>query len=184
MTDKELIALLKKHPLPVACVGLAVALAVASYFRADDLPTAAEELEKKSAEAQRIAANIQNAAQLNEQLGAIVTAGKEIEGRLIRVGELAKNLQYFYKLESETGTKLTELRQLPPANVKNAPKTAFTAVGFSVGVQGDYTSLVDFLRRLEHGTHYCRVVTSNIAGAGVERGLLRLSITVELLGQP
>ena len=28
------------------------------------------------------------------------------------MGQLAENLQYFYRLESDTGTKLTDLRQM------------------------------------------------------------------------
>lgn len=185
MTDKELIALLKKHPLPVGSVVAALLLTGAWYFRSSDVPEAIADVEKKSVDGQRLAANIQNAALLNEQLGAITTAGKDIEARLIRGGDLAKNLQYFYKLESDTGAKLTELRQLPPPLPKaGAPKTQFVPVGFAVGVQGEYLQILDFLRRLEHGTHYCRIVSTAVSGFGLERGPLKVNLTVELLGQP
>jgi hypothetical protein len=183
MTNQELLAVLKKNPVSVGCGVLTVLLGVGIYFRSDRLPEVTAELEQKSAEGQRLAANLQNSAQLTEQYAAIAQAGKEIESRLIKASELAKNLGYFYKLEADTATKLIELRPLPLAPVKGA-KSTYVPVIYSVAVQGDYTQLLEFLRRLEHGAHYCRIVVSAISGTSNERGPLRLSLTVELLGQP
>jgi len=184
MTNQELVAVLKKNPVSVGCAVLTLLLGVGIYFRSDSLPVAAADLEQKSTEGQRLAANLQNASQLTEQYATIAQAGREIDARLVHASDLAKNLQYFYKFEAETGTKLIELRQLPLTPVKGAAKTTFAPVGYSIGVQGDYTQLMEFLRRLEHGAHYCRIVVSGIAGTGNERGPLRLSLTLELLGQP
>ena len=51
--------------------------------------------------------------------------------------------------------------------------------------QGDYAQLVDFLRRLENGPRYCRVMTVAMNGGGTTRnGPLKLNLTLELLGQP
>ncbi len=184
MTNQELMALLKKNPVGVGCGVLTLLLAVGLYFRSDSLPVAAADLEQKSAEGQRFAANLKNAAQLHEQLATITQAGNEIEGHLVRASELAKNLQFFYRLEAETGTKLIELRQQPVPIVKGGAKSMFVPVTFSVGLQGDYTQLLEFLRRLEHGAHYCRLVGTAIVGTSIERGPLRLTLTVDLLGQP
>ena len=62
-----------------------------------------------------------------------MASNEEIANRMVRVGQLAENLQYFYRLESETDSKLIDLRQdpwAPPS--KNAPKTVFTPVGFAL----------------------------------------------------
>ena len=92
----------------------------------------------------------------------MVEANQVISDRMIQVGQLADNLQYFYRLESETGIKILDLRQnawnQPP---KGAPKTFFTPVGFQVNVQGEYPKLLDLLRRLETGEHYCRIISSD-----------------------
>lgn len=183
MTNQELAAVLKKNPISVGCAVLTLLLAGGLYYISDDIPNATAELEQKSAEGQRLAANLQNSAQLNDQYAAIAAAGKELTGRLVHPGELAKNLQYFYKIEAETGTKLIELRQVPPAAIKGA-KPNFIPVTYSVGLLGDYNQVLEYLRRLEHGTHFCRVITAGVSGATVERGPLKLSLTLELLGQP
>lgn len=183
MTNQELVAVLKKNPVSVGCAVLTLLLVGGSYWRSDALPEATASLEQKSAEGQRLAANLQNSAQLNEQYTAIAAAGKEITGRLIHPGELAKNLQYFYKIEADTGTKLIELRQIPPAAVKGA-KPNFIPVTYSVSLLGDYNQVLEYLRRLEHGTHFCRILNAGITGASVERGPLKLSLNVDLLGQP
>jgi hypothetical protein len=102
---------------------------------------------------------------------------------MIRVGQLAENLQYFYRLESETGTKLTDPRQnawTPPA--KNAAKTNFTIVNFNLTAQGDYGQILDLLRKLEDGEHYCRVNTLNMRPVSVLRGgPVTISVTFDLL---
>jgi len=188
MTDKELIALLKKNPIGVGCGVLAIALGAALYFRSDGLPAASAKLDQVSAEGQRLTANIKNAAQLHEQLAALAAADQEVEPRIVHAGELAKNLQYFYKIEAETGTKLTDLHQnaMMPATAKGPAKTTYSGISFSVTVEGEYTALLDFLRRLENGSHYCRVLTAtmSLSGNEVDRtGPLRLIITLELLGQ-
>lgn len=183
MTNQELVALLKKNPISVGCAVLTLLMVGGSYWRSDALPEATANLEQKSTEGQRLAANLQNSAQLNDQYAAISAAGKEITARLVHPGELAKNLQYFYKIEADTGTKLIELRQLPPAAIKGA-KPNFIPVTYSVSLLGDYNQVLEYLRRLEHGTYFCRVLTSGVTGATVERGPLKLSLTVDLLGQP
>jgi hypothetical protein len=74
------------------------------------------------------------AHQLKEQHAALVAANQAIANRMIHVGQLAENLQYFYRLESETNHEVdgscTRLHGSPPP--KNAPKTNYTPIGFAV----------------------------------------------------
>ncbi|HRI81275.1 MAG TPA: hypothetical protein PLF88_02480 [Opitutaceae bacterium] len=189
ISNEQLLALLKKNPLVTGVVVLSLLLVGAIYFRLDAMPEANAALEAKSAEGRRLAENIKNSAQLTEQLAAVTEANKEITSRLVRVGQLANNLQYFYRLEADTGIKLLDLRQVTqsraPANAAKFPVT------FSVSVQGSYPQVFDFLRRLESGSHYCRVMTANLVPADDAGGAsllrpnsARLTLNLELLGQP
>jgi hypothetical protein len=188
MTNEEAIALVKKHPVSVGCGVLVLGLALGIYFRSDKLPAAMAELERVSDEGQRLATNIRNATKLDEQLAALTAADQEIGQRIIRSGELAHNLQLFYKLEAETGTKLSELRQLAPAATRSGgPKGSYIPVAFAFSVQGEYAQLLGFMRGLETGGVYCRVLTANLkhADASLDRATpLRLDLSLELLGQP
>ncbi|HWA86015.1 MAG TPA: hypothetical protein VG710_07330 [Opitutus sp.] len=185
MTNKQVIAFLKKNPISVGCGVIALALAAGIYLRRDGLPAAEEQLNKLSDEGDRLATNIKYSAQLQEQLNTLLEADKKIDTRIVRASELAKNLQFFYKLESDTGTKISDLHQ-DAFSPKKGAKGVFTPIGFGFSVTGEYPALLDFLRRLEHGVHFCRVVTANVGvGSDLERPKpLKLNLTLELLGQP
>lgn len=184
MTNEEFYAFVKKHPITVACGVITILAVVGLYFRSGDFPEAEAELAQKSAEAERYALNIKYSAQLKEQLEAVVAANKSIEGRLTRASQQGINTQYFYKLQRETGVKLVSFAQAPTAQAK-AGKSAFIPVGFNVSVQGTFPQILDFLRQLESGTHYVRVMTANCASNVTARNSpLTLTLTLEMLGLP
>lgn len=185
MTNEEFYALVKKHPVPTACLAVTMALGVMYYFRNGLIPEAEVELAQKSAESERYALNIKYSAQLKEQLEALQAANKSVEGRLARASQQGINTQFFYKLERETGVKLVSFGQSPSVPVAKGSKAAFIPVGFNVGVQGTLPQVLDFLRQLEVGTHYVRVLTANCNVANTARnGPLTLSLTLEMLGLP
>jgi hypothetical protein len=185
MTNEEVIAFLKKNLIAVVCVVVTVAIGFTIYYRTDALPNAEKILADKTKEGELLAANIEDSNQLKEQQASMVEANQVISDRMIQVGQLADNLQYFYRLESETGIKILDLRQNGwNAPAKNAPKTFFTPVGFQLSVQGDYPKLLDLLRRLETGEHYCRVITCDVkpVDTATRGGQLTMAINLELLG--
>jgi len=182
MTREEFIAFIRKNPIGVACGAVSLALAGGIYFRSSSIPEAQDELEKKSAEADRYAANIKNSAQLKEQLDALVAANREVETRLIKGSQLALNYQIFYQLFAETGVKQIDLR---PGAVPKPGKGAYLAIPFSVSVQGDEAQLLKFLRTLEGGAHYCRVLSANLnVNTAARSSPLTLALNLELLGLP
>jgi hypothetical protein len=188
MAGEPLVATLKANPISVACGALALTLAVGIYLRSGRVPESEALLDQKATLGERIDANLKNGAQLADQFAAISAARKEIESRLVRPEELAKNLQFFYKLEADTGTKLIDLRQNNLTAGKNKGKGYYLGVGYAVAVRGDYARTLDFLRRLESNQRFCRLLTATISlSASTERDRgseLTLNLTLELLGQP
>ncbi|MCX6953745.1 MAG: hypothetical protein NTV51_16460 [Verrucomicrobia bacterium] len=184
MTNEELFALVRKNPISVGCGVLSLLLAGTIYWRSDAGPEKEEELVKKSDEGQRFAANLKNAGSLQEQYDAVVAANKAIDARIVRYSRLGVNLQYFYKLESETGVKLTSDPRISQPVAKKDPKAAYVAVPCNLAVQGSLPQLLNFLRRLENGTHYCRILTITLGGPADRNAPLSLTINLELLGLP
>lgn len=187
MNTQDLIAFVRKNPVSVGCGVLAVLLGAAIYFRGSSLPGLQAQLAEKSAEGERLATNIKNAQQLSEQFAAVSAALAEIEPRIVRPGELARNLGYFYKLQADTGIELDDLRQLPSGAGKPKGKGVYAGVAFAVGVKGEYPAVLEFLRRLESGTYFCRILSLSFAPASgsLERGgPVHLTLSIELLGQP
>ena len=108
---------------------LSLILAVALYMCSDSVPDAKAQLQQLSAESERLSANMEYSAKLTEQYKTLETANGIIDSRLVRANQLAQNLGYFYKLESDTGTKLSQLTQNPAPLNKKGPSMEFHASG-------------------------------------------------------
>ena len=173
---------IKKNPISIGCAILAIALIGIAYVRFDDAAESQTELDLKSAEAAKLALNVKYGAQLKEHLDALIAAQKTIESRMIRAGDLPANSNYFYKLESDSGVKLLDgsLRQSPGS--KKDPKATYQPTVFNLSVEGDYRQLLTFLRRLESGPRYCRILTATCNAPAERSKLLVLSLSLELLG--
>lgn len=186
MTKEELKLLVKKNPVSAGCVVLSVLLGLGLYFRAGEIPAAETELAQKSAEAERYELNIKNSVQLKEQLDEMIAARKGIDGRIVRVSQQGNNTQFFLKIFAETGVKQVDFRQTTTtAAAPKGGKNIFVPVVFAVSVQGSVTQILDFLRQLEGGAHFCRVLTASCGGNPANRKTpLTLSLNLELLGLP
>jgi hypothetical protein len=185
MSNEELIAFVKKNPIGIVCGVLSLALFGGWYYRSGDVPEKEADLAQKQAEGERYALNLTAGLQLKEQFESLAAANKEIEHRLVRASQIGPNYQFFYKLESETGVKLTDPRQSPlAAPRKDAAKAAYTPVAFNVVLSGDFTQVLNFLRRLESGAHYCRVLSATCSVASERSQPLNVNLTLELLGVP
>ncbi|MDI1250990.1 MAG: hypothetical protein PSV13_19165 [Lacunisphaera sp.] len=190
MTSADLLVLIKKHPIGFACGVVCLACAALLYFRGGKTEEYRAEYDAKSTEATRILANVRNSEKLPTQVAEIQVLAKEMESRLVRSGQLAVNLQYFYKLEAETEVKLVDVRQ---GNPPKGQKSLYAGIPFTVTVQGSFKQVLAFLQKLENGPHFCRfnAVVFAKQGGGGEGGRtvagdagLNLNINLELLGVP
>jgi hypothetical protein len=185
MSNQALGAALKKHPVGFTCAVLSVIMMGLIYFRHGLLAEAEQQLAQKTAESEKIALNVANSAQLTEQVEAIEAANKVIASRIARASQLGSNTKYFYTLESESGVKMIDLRQTTPATVAKPTKGSFLPIAFSVSAQSDLKHLIGFLRRIETGEHYARVLTATCSANTAQREApLTLALTLELLGSP
>ena len=185
MTSADLVTLIKKHPAGFACLLLCLVSGAVIYLRYGNISAGQDSLEAKSSELSRMVSNIRNSANLSEQVAGIQAHTKELDSRLLKASQLADNLQYFYKLETENGVKLVDVRQ--NALPRNTKAAAYVGVPFNVSVQGSYTQVMNFLNRLQNGRHLCRINTANfskLAAAGSEGPMVNLSLNLELLGRP
>lgn len=191
MTTADLLALLKKQPIGVACGVICLLCAGLLYYRSDKIDENKAEYEKKSAEAAKILANVRNSEKLSAQVGEIQALSKEMDSRLLRASQLAVNLQYFYKLEAETEVKLIDVKQ---GGLPKGGKTLYGGIPFNVTVQGSFKQVMSFLQKLENGPHFARFGTVNFGKAsgtsesrpasGADLSGMTVSINLELLGVP
>jgi len=189
MTLADLIARIKKQPVGFACALICLLSGGWLYYRSGEIEARQEQYRAKSAEAAKFISNVGISKNLPDQVAEMQLATKEFETRLVRAGQLAVNLQYFYKLEAENEVKLLDVRQGPlPRN----PKTLHVGIPYNVNIQGPYKNVMAFLQRLEKGRHFCRINTATFTkSAGSSEGPrqaptsnVTLALTLDLLGQP
>jgi hypothetical protein len=181
---------LKKHPAGAAAIITTLIMCGAIYVRHLSMSEQQAAFDVKSAEGQRLSANISHSNQLDEHVRALEEANKTIAGRLVNPQDLAINLQYFYKLEADTGVKLLDTRPTAASTTKlSTAKGAYVPVQYAVSLQASYVRALTFLRRLEQGNYYCRVVSASCSLAGQSGGPdkaadeIVLTLTVDLLGR-
>jgi Tfp pilus assembly protein PilO len=188
MTTAELTANIKKHPFGFLCGAVAIVCAGLIYYRSGAIAELETEYETKSTQAAKMVANVRNAERLPEQLEEIKALTAELESRLINPAGLAVNLQYFYRLEAETGVKI-DLR--PGVAAKSKTATLYSRNPYSVTVQGSFTQVMTFLRKLEAGRHFVRFTNVNFSKSGsntevlsmaVDSDRMSVAINLELLG--
>lgn len=181
MTAADLIAKLKKQPIGVAC-GLVCLVCIGwLYYRSGELEALQLQYEAKASERAMINSNVTNSKNLPEQVAELQGLTKELDGRLVKAGQLAVNLQYFYKLEAENEVKLLDVRQNPVPRGAKAP----VGVPYTVNVQGSYKQVMLFLQRLESGRHFCRITSATfVKNVGMADPSVTLALNLELLGQP
>lgn len=186
MTSADLMVLVKKQPIGFGAIVVCIALGGVLYFRSSQIDALQSDFDEKSARATKIISNVSSSKNLPEQVQEIQATTKELESRLIRGGQLAINLQYFYKLEAETEVKLVDVR---PNNAPKNSATAYVGIPFALVVQGSFKQVMVFLNRLENGRHFCRVINatfnrSSATGADAPQEGMIVSLNLELLGQP
>ena len=182
MTFADLIARIKKQPIGFACVVICLLSGGWLYYRSGEIDARQEEYRAKSEQAAKFISNVGISKNLPEQVAELQAATKEVDGRLVRAGQLAVNYQYFYKLEAETEVKVLDVRQNP---VPKNTKTLYAGIPYNVNIQGPYKNVMAFLQRLEKGRHFCRINSASFTKfAGTGDGSMTLALSLELLGQP
>lgn len=179
LETKDVVAAVKRRPLLVTCATVSLALALVLYFRMDVRDGLQSRLDEREKELMRLAGNTKFSAQMDTQLQALRKANAVIEAGALRAGELARNQQLFYRLEAESGVKLLDLRQLNPAVPAKGGPSTYVGLPFNLTIKGDYSQVLDFLQRLDHGATLCRVINASIARP--VDGSYTLSLGVELL---
>lgn len=191
MTGEDLKNAIRRQPGAFAATLVLVACGLAFYFRMDALDEARQAAEQAQKDETRVANNIKFAVGLKQATDQITDAAEKFEERLINPSQLASNLQMFYRMESETGVKLVDVKQ--GAARPQAKGDAYVAVPYTVRIHGDIEQVYSFLRRLEGGPGFGRIVVMSVSrtesAATQDKSPARArdvaaTINAELLGTP
>lgn len=189
MTFADILKAVKKHVLVTCCAGATVVLVGFYFFRSGGIEELEATKSDRSKVEQTLSSNVIHATRLQEQYEALVASNALIQSRMVKVSDLARNQQYFYKIEADAGVKLTALGAVGSASgTKPTAKMPYPTAQFSCTVQGTFPQVLLFLRQLEGGQMIQRVRSATLAQASstpddANDPKLALTVVVEFLGE-
>jgi hypothetical protein len=186
LTSKSAGEFLKRYPIGISGLLLSVLVLGAYFLRSGRVSELESQLQDIEAKEHSILSEVQDAKSLSQQYSTIISATKELESRLLRGTDRARNQAYFYELEMETGVKEVGLQ---PSGVTKTSGRLYDKLSYSVSVTGDYRQILSFIGRVESGRHFYSLSSASVSGAGKSdasgNGLtVSLTMNAELLGVP
>jgi len=180
MTFAQFLTVLRRYPLVVICSVVIVGLGIASYYLWQQQQELASGHESVRRNGEDVLLSLSSVPRVTSELASVKEAVDFIDANLIREGDLAENLGYFYQLETVSKIKLVQVSQL--SSQPTGGDSPFIAIPFSVRATGSYRQVMRFLRELETGPRLCRINT--YAFTGGEEDKIQLDLTLEMLGHP
>lgn len=195
MNTETITAKFRQYPVAFVAVGVSILLIVGLYVRSMGMADLAARQEKLASEWETMEKDVfKNSVNLETHLEKADAISQDVRKRLIRSSELAKNYQYFYRLESSTGVRISSLQQetsAPPPPRRQGgdgspPAPAlFSKVGYKMSVKGQFSELLDLLKALEDGEHFYQLKTFSLQrNTDSKERQLSLTLNFDLLGNP
>lgn len=185
MDSKQLTLLLKKYPLALGCIALALVAGGTYYWRSGTLEDVTAESAVSKAASNKLVTNIQSGARLKDDVPRISNAADTIAKRMAPLADSAAMLQYFYKMESAAGVKMS-----PPSPGKgvSAKNDSYAIATYAFTVQGSFEQVMLYLGKFETGEYYARLRSASLAqvSGGVGSGDFSrpyiLTLQIEIIG--
>lgn len=152
---------IKTYPFASVMALLTIVLFALSYIRSMENSKLDTQYDHAVKEWGKIDANVfKNSVDLEMHLEEAKIISEDLKSRLIHPPELARNYQYFFRLESIANVKILSLQQETLRVIdtkkedKKKDKSLFSRVPYMMGASGEFHDLVSFLYALENGEHF------------------------------
>ncbi|MEJ1972734.1 MAG: hypothetical protein WDM96_09820 [Lacunisphaera sp.] len=178
---RQLLSLIRRYPLVSTCIVLIILLGTGSYFLWQSQQELAAGHDSVRRNGEDMLLSLSGLPRVSSELISVKEAVDFINGNLIREGDLAENLGYFYQLETISHVHLQQLSQLssqPPG-----PDAAFVSIPFSLRAGGSYRQIMRLIHELETGPRLCRITAYSLTGGG-DDDRVQLDLSLEMLGRP
>lgn len=190
-------ALMRKlRTYPVASILAGLSLLMFFYFGYRHLGEAnlEDQLQRATLRWRKIETNVfKNSVNLETQLESAKAVTQDVKQRLVNPLELAKNYQYFYRLEAGAGVEITTLQQhtkpgssVISPNEAEADKTPlFSSIEYTMVVNGSFYDILELLHALENGYHFYNLQNFTLQRqTGDDLRKLSITMNFSLLGAP
>lgn len=191
MDTQEIIEKLKQYPIATGGFILVIVLGIVYFLRKDVVSTLSEERDALQSEIAAMERNARFAVDLDQDLEKISELGDSLDSRIMDQSQRANNYRYFYSIETDSGAKMEDLRQMELTfdTAKwpdERPKTPdFMPIEYNIRANGSFQNLVTFLNQIEYGKYLVRFdqVLLNLANTSTnELSAVELTLRMDVLG--
>jgi Tfp pilus assembly protein PilO len=179
---EQLMASLRRHPLLTAVMAIFVVLSLANYFLWQKREEVARRHEEAQHRGEAMLLALTDNARVTSDTVAVQKALQLIDRNLIVESSMAKNLGYFFQLETLSHVRISQLNQLVSQPATDG--SPFKAIPFSVRANGSYSQIIHFLRELENGPRLLRIRSYSFTKIEAVNNSMAMDLTVEVLGSP
>lgn len=174
---------LRRNLFSVLCSIVIVVLAGGGWWLWHDLAKQEEILHLRTLDGEVELDTIASSPILREALAQTRTVVSRIEQNLVVDSNLADNLGYFYQLEERTQVRIRGLNQLTTSGPKEAGRTAYKAIPYSMEVSGTYEQVMNFLQGLESGPRLANIRSFSFRRSVAGSTTVVLQLDAALLGK-
>lgn len=194
MTFSSIFLYLKKNYVITVCSAVVVVCLGVFFVRNDQITRLAADYDDLSVRYSRILKNLKFASEIEGDLEQIRAMDEEVNSRLLNPEDLATNQRYFYQIESATGVSMTSIQQIVkplPEGKKNkkarkkAEQSPYQELIYDMIVQGEYSELLAFLRKIEGGKRFAVLDGFSVVSANGNwtDNAMKMRLSVSVLGE-
>lgn len=177
---EQIMVTLRRHPLLMSVLVVFAVLSLANYFLWQKREEVARRHEEAQHRGEAMLLALTDNARVTSDTAAVQKALQLIDRNLMIEGSMAKNLGYFFQLETVSHVRISQLNQL--VSQPSTDGNPFKAIPFSVRASGSYSQIIRFIRELETGPRLLRIRSYSFTKAETTNNSMAMDLTVELLG--
>lgn len=190
MNLQTLIGKFKTYPVASTAAFVSIILILAIYVRGMGISDLEERHDDARREWRRIDVNVKNSVNLETHLENAKAASQDVRERLIHPSQLALNYQYFYRLETSTGVRISiQQQETKPLGLSGDDdedaEALFSDVEYTMSANGQFSELLGFYHALENGRHFYQLNQFSLQRPSETEGReVELTMNFSLLGRP
>ncbi len=158
----------RQFPILFVCGVLTPLALVLLFMRGPKAAQLDSQLANLEREWQQIQTNLERSAGLDEDIEQLESGLEEVQGRLMKTGDVALNSEFFYNLERQTGVVFQRFSQGDATegqglNMAVDELRHFSVIPYDISLSGNLESILTFIDALDRQRFIIRLESLNLS---------------------
>ncbi len=175
------LAVVRRHPLSALCAAICLISGAICWYIYTNMKWLDLEHKQVTQDTEMAIQSLISGPSVRQELAAAREVTRRIEDNLVVEDNMAENLWYFYKIESQTKAHIAEMRT--PNSIISSSRSYYKRIPFSIRLTGTYEQTAAFLYAVETGPRLSNVTSLTYRRFEPNSANVLLDFDVELLGK-